>query len=72
MAPSEGTRESAARDVMQRMTRERACHLPVLDGGRLAGIGSIGDVVKGLLEDLELEVRVLRDYARVRGGSRSA
>ncbi len=58
--------EDSLRDVMSIMTRRRARHLPVLAGEALVGIVSIGDVVKGQLEDLELEVGVLRDYARVR------
>jgi CBS domain-containing protein len=41
--------------------------MPVLRDGKLAGIVSIGDVVKHRLEDLELEANVLRDvYAAAR------
>ncbi len=58
--------EDSLRDVMSVMTRRRARHLPVLAGEALIGIVSIGDVVKGQLEDLQLEVGVLRDYARAR------
>lgn len=58
--------EDSLRDVMRVMTRRRARHLPVIAGEALVGMISIGDVVKGQLEDLELEVGVLRDYARVR------
>jgi CBS domain-containing protein len=36
-------------------------HMPVLRDGKLAGIISIGDVVKHRLEDLESETNVLRD-----------
>jgi CBS domain-containing protein len=39
----------------------RVSHMLVLRDGRLAGIISIGDVVKHRLEDLELETNVLRD-----------
>ena len=51
--------------VMNLMTHHRVRHMPVLRGGKLAGIVSIGDVVKHRLEDLELETNVLRDvYTR--------
>ena len=52
--------ESVSR-VMQLMTRHRVRHMPVLRDGKLAGIISIGDVVKHRLEDLESETNVLRD-----------
>ncbi len=58
--------EDSLRQVMAIMTRSRARHLPVIAGEALVGIVSIGDVVKGQLEDLELELGVLRDYARAR------
>ena len=58
--------EDSLRDVLSAMTRRRARHLPVIAGEALVGIVSIGDIVKGQLEELELEVGVLRDYARVR------
>ena len=48
--------------VMKLMTHHRMRHLPVVLGGKLAGIVSIGDVVKYRLEELELETNVLRDY----------
>src|SRR6202021_2707082 len=47
--------------VMNLMTRHRVRHMPVLRGGNLAGIVSIGDVVKYRLEQLQLETDVLRD-----------
>lgn len=47
--------------LMHLMTRHRVRHMPVLRNGKLAGIISIGDVVKQRLDDLELEARVLRD-----------
>ena len=47
--------------VMNLMTHHRVRHMPVLRDGKLAGIVSIGDVVKYRLEELELETNVLRD-----------
>jgi CBS domain-containing protein len=48
--------------IMATMTRFRIRHLPVMQDGKLAGIISIGDVVKRRLEELELERNVMRDY----------
>jgi CBS domain-containing protein len=52
--------------AMNLMTRHRARHMPVVRDGKLAGIISIGDVVKYRLDDLEAETHVLRD-ARIAG-----
>ncbi len=49
--------------LMSLMTERRIRHLPVVDEqGLLAGIISIGDVVKNRLAELELENRALADY----------
>lgn len=53
-------------DVMEMMTSGRFRHVPVLQDGRLAGMISIGDVVKFRLEETEEEVRQLAAY--VAGG----
>lgn len=50
------------REVMKRMTRERLRHLVVMDQDRLAGVLSVGDLVKHRLDQLETEAGVLRDY----------
>ena len=47
--------------AMNLMTRHRVRHMPVVHDGELAGIISIGDVVRHRLDDLELETNVLRD-----------
>ncbi len=52
--------------ISRRMTTERVRHILVLDGGDIAGIISIGDVLKRRLNECQLEVGVLRDYARTR------
>jgi len=44
------------------MTRNRVRHIPVLDAGQLAGIVSIGDVVKRRMEELEAEQEQLQAY----------
>jgi CBS domain-containing protein len=48
--------------VMTTMTNGRFRHVPVVENGRLAGIVSIGDVVKRHVNDLDSERRALRDY----------
>ncbi|ABK76197.1 CBS domain-containing protein [Mycolicibacterium smegmatis] len=54
------------RDTVDRlnvlMTQNRVRHIPVLDDGRLAGIVSIGDVVKTRMEELETEQQQLQAY----------
>jgi CBS domain-containing protein len=53
--------DDRVREVMVQMTMGRVRHVAVVRDGRLYGIVSIGDVVKSLLEDADLEIRVLRD-----------
>jgi CBS domain-containing protein len=54
--------DAPLQQVMSRMTRERLRHLVVLDNGAVAGVISVGDLVKHRLEQLETETGVLRDY----------
>lgn len=49
-------------DLMERMTRGRFRHIPVLEQDRLIGIISIGDVVKQRLAEMARESDALRDY----------
>jgi CBS domain-containing protein len=48
--------------LMERMTQGKFRHLPVVERGRLAGIISIGDVVKFRLQEMEQESSALREY----------
>ena len=48
--------------LMTRMTDRRMRHLPVLDSGRLAGIISIGDLVKYKISEIEHEADGLKAY----------
>ena len=51
-----------ANDLMEKMTRGRFRHVPVVEGGKLVGIVSIGDVVKRRMEDSDLERHAMREY----------
>jgi CBS domain-containing protein len=44
------------------MTQKRIRHLPVVDGGQLKGIVSIGDLVKHRMERIEAEAEAMRAY----------
>jgi len=44
------------------MTHRRIRHLPVMDGERLIGIVSIGDLVKHRIDRIESEAAAMRDY----------
>lgn len=56
------TPDDAIRDLARTMTDGRFRHMPVLDDGRLAGIVSIGDIVKKRIDELETEQDQLFDY----------
>jgi CBS domain-containing protein len=65
-APSDSVHET-----MARMTRERQRHLVVVDGQTIAGVVSVGDIVKHRLEQLETEAGVLRDVVTAQRASGS-
>jgi CBS domain-containing protein len=49
-------------DVRKLMTEGRFRHIPVMVDGKLAGIVSVGDVVKQRLGELEAETGALKSY----------
>ena len=49
-------------ELMRLMTERRIRHIPVMDGDRLAGIISIGDVVKSRIDELQAEAEALHEY----------
>ncbi len=57
VAPNQSTEE-----CMSLMTEKRVRHLPVMDGEKLIGIISIGDVVKAVIADREDVIEQLEHY----------
>lgn len=55
-------RSSTADELMATMTESRFRHVPVVEDGVLAGIISIGDVVKSRIDDLEFRTEHLENY----------
>jgi len=49
-------------DCMEEMTDKRVRHLPVLDKNRLAGLISIGDVVKAIIDNQHATIKHLENY----------
>jgi CBS domain-containing protein len=56
--------DDAVDELRATMTRRRIRHLPVVQDGRLAGIVSIGDLVKITISQLEFERQNLIDYVQ--------
>jgi CBS domain-containing protein len=51
-------------DCMRLMTDKRIRHLPVMHGERVAGILSIGDLVRAVIEEQERTIADLESYIR--------
>ncbi len=54
--------EQTVEDCMALMTQHRIRHLPVVDSGKLAGVLSIGDLVKEMIADREETIKQLESY----------
>ena len=59
--------DTSIEECMQMMTQKRIRHLPVLENGRLVGLISIGDVVKGIISNKESTINSLENYIEGRG-----
>lgn len=55
------TTDETADQVLEKMTEGRFRHLPVMEGGKMVGLISIGDVVKARLAELDMERTALED-----------
>jgi CBS domain-containing protein len=56
------TPDDSVERCMSMMTKQRCRHLPIVSGGALAGIVSIGDLVKQIGAEQESDIRFLSDY----------
>jgi len=54
--------DDTAEHCMQVVTNRRIRHLPVLQGGVVIGVVSIGDLVKAVIEDQQVELDQLQRY----------
>ena len=59
--------EATAGECMVHMTDRHIRHLPVLEGERVIGVISIGDVVRAVIEDLRFTIRQLEGYVQSGG-----
>ena len=60
------TPEHTVHDAMALMTQKRCRHLPVFKDEQLVGMLSIGDLVKAIIADQELQIQILEDYVSSR------
>lgn len=56
------TGRSSINELMELMTQQKFRHVPVVEGGQLVGIISIGDVVKQRVEEVEAESQAIKEY----------
>jgi len=54
--------DNSVQDCMRLMTERRIRHLPVIEGGRVVGMISIGDLVKAVIEEQQQTIEQLETY----------
>lgn len=54
--------QQSSEECMALMTESRLRHLPVIDGGKVVGLISIGDIVKGIISDQNFLIEQLQHY----------
>ena len=54
--------DNSVQDCMRLMTEHHIRHLPVIEGGRIVGMISIGDLVKAVIEDQQQTIEQLESY----------
>jgi len=54
--------DQTSEECMALMTQSRVRHLPVIDEGKLAGLISIGDLVKGIISEQKFIIEQLQHY----------
>ncbi|MEO0032085.1 MAG: hypothetical protein RIS94_1843 [Pseudomonadota bacterium] len=54
--------DTSVMEALALMTKRRFRHLPVVDGGRMVGFISIGDLVKYRIDRIEAEADAMRTY----------
>jgi CBS domain-containing protein len=58
------TPENSVQECMRLVTERRIRHLPVVEGGRVVGMISIGDLVKAVIDEQQHTIEQLESYIR--------